>query len=160
MAKFEVNKKPTMIDVVELVDNMRAADRKECELATGMDAMGAVQISIGFSDRVAAVRVDGKLACIYGVCPSVLDNRIGIPWMLGTPEMDRWPTVILKVSRACVEDMLKTYHEILNWVHADNTRSIAWLKRLGFEVGEPAPYGPRGAQFCQFRQKRRIQLYV
>lgn len=160
MAQFDVNRKPTTIDVVELVDNMRPADRKECELATGMDASGAVQISIGFSSYVAAVRVDGRLACIYGVCPSVLDPRVGIPWMLGTPEMDKWPVVIMKVSKACVEDMLKVYHELINWVHADNKRAIAWLKHLGFEVGEPAPYGPRNAQFCQFRQRRRIQIYV
>ena len=128
-------------DVDELIANLREADRQEL-LAGDGDPAAAVVRSVRDSTWALALRVDGKLACIFGVAPlDGLLGRRGSPWMLGTPVIDRNPRVLIDMSPAYLDTMLGQYPHLINRVDARNRRSIRWLKWLGFTL-HPAQMFP------------------
>lgn len=130
---------PGARDLEELAARMRPADAAEC-WATGYDDLAlAVRESVAASALCLAARLDGELACIFGVAPlgSLLTAEAGIPWLLGTPTMDRSRLVFVRESRSYIARMLTLYPLLRNVVHADNARAVAWLRRAGFNVGEP-----------------------
>lgn len=118
---------------------MRAADVAEC-WATGYDDTAlAVRESVSVSTLCLAARLDGELACIFGLAPlgTLLTAEAGIPWLLATPTMDRAPLVFVREARSYIARMLTLHPVLRNVVHADNVRAVAWLRRAGFKVGEP-----------------------
>jgi hypothetical protein len=46
--------------------------------------------------------------------------------------------------------MLKAFPHLVNFVHAKNTTSVRWLRRLGFTLHEAVPYGALGEPFHPF----------
>ena len=70
--------------------------------------------------------------------------------MLATDELQRHPLTLMRMSHAWVADIRRRYASLLNFVHAENEVSVAWLRRLGFEVGPAVPHGPSGALFHPF----------
>lgn len=117
---------------------MRAADAAECR-ATGYDDLElAVRESVDSSAYSHAVRVNGVLVLICGVAPlGTLLSSTGIPWALGTDDVHRYRRTLTRMTRAYIAMMLGHYPILRNVVHADNVRSIAWLRRAGFIIGEP-----------------------
>lgn len=140
-------------DIASLLAGMRRADREEVEAASG-DVEGSLVDGVCESNWVLAGTVDGELACIFGLVPlNGLLGRRGVPWMLGTDLLDKHPGALMKRCRGYVALMLRTYPHLLNFVDARNTRSIRWLKRLGFTLHPAAPYGAQQRPFHLFELK-------
>jgi len=45
---------------------------------------------------------------------------------------------------------------LYNYVDARNVKSIKWLRWLGFQLDEPAPYGVRGLPFHRFELRGKV----
>ena len=151
-----INPAPTWTDFLELIENMRKADRRELELATGSDCFKGLEAAMATSRRVIAVRAHDKLCCIYGVQDSPLMPNIGIAWMLATPEIEKYPIWILRAGKNAVDQWLNHYTVLTNYVWAENHKSVRWLEHLGFAVGPPKPYGPKEALFRRFTKERGV----
>lgn len=141
-------------DVEGLIEDLREADRQEL-IASDGDPEEAVRRSVRESAWAVTVYIDGKLAAITGVAPidGLLGSR-GSPWMLGTPHVDRHPSVLVKVGRLYCGAMLDQYPHLLNFVDARNTRSIRWLKRLGFTIHPAYVFGGRTHPFHLFEMRK------
>lgn len=137
-------------DVDELAANLREADREEVIAQTGRDPSEAIAHSIAMSSPCWTARIDGELAAIFGCAPVSLIGPIGMPWLLGTPVLDRHPRAVISYSRPYLAVMFDAYPQMLNWVDARNERSIRWLKALGFRFHDAAPHGPLGLPFHRF----------
>lgn len=98
--------------------------------------------------RVFAARHKGELLCLFGVAPYGVLR--GAPWLLATPALDHHAKALVRDGRDVVCWMREQFPVLVNYVHAENARSVAWLARLGFTIAPPAPYGPRGALFHKF----------
>jgi hypothetical protein len=80
---------------------------------------------------------------------------IGVPWMLGTPALERAPKQLTKLGRAYVHLMSDKYATLLNYVDARSLKSVYWLACLGFTVQkETEPYGVFGLPFHRFGMNR------
>jgi hypothetical protein len=97
--------------------------------------------------------VDGELAAILGVAPINMLTGIGSPWMLGTPVLDRHQRVLVRSTPEYIGRMLKAFPHLVNFVHAQNTTSVRWLRRLGFSLDEAAPFGALGEPFHRFEMR-------
>lgn len=144
---------PTQSHVDDLVAHLRAADRAEL-LACGFpDPRRAIEASLACSTHMLAAVAEGRCVAILGVTPlSLLEGR-GSPWMLGTDLVVTHRRALMADSPAYIRAMLQAYPHLVNYVHADNAVAVRWLRRVGFTLHAPEPYGTRGELFHRFEMK-------
>ena len=56
---------------------------------------------------------------------------------------------LVRQGRRFVSEMVERYGYLENYCDARYVQSLNWLRRIGFTVGEPVPYGPSGNLFCK-----------
>lgn len=140
-------------DIEALLASLRQADRDEVEAAAG-DVEHALVDSVQCSVMLWAGEIDGELACIFGCAP--LNGLLGLqaaPWMLGTDLLDRHPCTLMRHCRQYIEAMQARYPCLMNFVDARNKRSVRWLRRMGFTIHNPVPYGLAQLPFHPFERR-------
>ncbi len=138
-------------DAAPLAADLRACDREESAaygFPFGTEA--AIRLSIRNSLKCWTAFVDGDLACIFGVGVVSLLGGEGAPWMMGTGALDRHSRILQRLSPTYIAEMLKLFPYLHNHVHVGNRPSIRWLRRLGFTIHPPEPFGARGEMFHPF----------
>jgi hypothetical protein len=144
----------TPADAAELAANLRDADRQEVWAYGFDDPLPAVTESITNAAWSKVARVDGALACVFGLAKSgTVLTRVGHPWMLGTPVIDRNARALMLLSRPYIAKMLRECPHLVNVVHAPNTRAVRWLRRAGFALADSRPMGPRRELFHPFEMR-------
>lgn len=141
----------TADDCRHIARNMRAADAAECLAARGspVDCAALVE-AVTASPLSVAVEFRGITLCIGGAARRSLLSGVGIPWMLGTHDLDRHSRLFVLHGKRCVATLLESFERLENYVDARNHKSIRWLRRMGFEIHDPAPYGASGLPFRRF----------
>lgn len=137
-----------------LLANLREADRQEL-IASDGDPERAILGSLHDSVWAVSTLINGEFACIHGLAP--IDGLLGSrasPWMLGTPVIDKHPSVLVRASVWYRDVMLGQYPHLLNFVDARNTRSIRWLRRLGFTIHPAHVFGGRTHPFHLFEMRK------
>jgi len=146
-------RQPTPEDVENLILNMRQPDIEELLASTGNVAK-TVRDSVRMSKYAWSVYADDQFVCIFGVgSPSLLSDT-GIVWMLGTDLIERYKGAFIRHSKAYISAMLTVYPYMTNFVDARNTRTIRWLKFMGFTFLPARPYGIKRLPFYQFEMRR------
>lgn len=139
----------TIEDAFALAPRLRAADRAELEAQGYLDLDVILAESIAMSDEPLAFEVKGAVHAVFGCAPG---PGHGIPWLLGSDQLFHYPKALLCLPLDYVPGWLKKYGVLANLVHQENTRSIRWLKRIGFTI-EPAVALPGGALFHPFTMR-------
>lgn len=139
-------------EIAELVAHLRPQDRAECIAGGCDDIHEAIREGVAHSLLSWTGRVDGQVACIFGVRPVTFLGREGVPWMLGTPLVAANARAFIRNSRPYIAQMLRAYPHLMNYVHAPNHQAIGWLKRMGFTLGE-AVTAPTGELFHPFEMR-------
>ena len=129
---------------------MREADVAEVWASHRYTPLGAIKLSVSSSKHAWVCWIDDIPCAILGITEHDLLSGIGTPWMLGSKELDNYRREIVYYSRDILATVLTQYDVLDNWVHADNTVAIRWLKWLGFEMGEPVAAGVEGELFRNF----------
>ena len=142
---------PTAEDVEYLADNLRQQDRDEVLAWSGRSNIAAIlHESITMSPLCVAVEKYGRLLCIGGAARRSLLSSVGTPWMLGTDELSNEGRLFVAHGRRCINELLTVFDGLENYVDARNLKSIVWLRRMGFAVHDPLPYGYAGLPFRRF----------
>jgi len=148
-------RKATTADCLSLFPRLRKQDRVEIALSSGDESEAPLLRSLGVSAEawVAVDELDVPI-CIYGVAQV---GGFGSPWMVATPEVYRFSKRLVKDGRVWVSRVQADYPALFNFVHAENTASIAWLRSLGFTIGElVSDYGAARAPFYHFYRVRDV----
>lgn len=140
-------------DVEHLIANLRPADLAECQAYGRPDLGQGIASSARRSLLCWSGFVDGELAAILGCAPINMMTGIGSPWMLGTPVLDAHSRVLVRETPEYIGRMLNAFPHLVNFVHAKNTTSVRWLRRLGFTLHEAVPYGAPGELFYPFEMR-------
>lgn len=140
-------------DAQGMADNLRYSDYLEITELHGRKKTVKTLLteSIRKSPQAYAYVVDGQVlalgGCAYNFAPPY---EGGVPWFVCSDEfVQKHRRLFLTTAPALVARFLKRYSRLTNFVHAENTQSIAWLKRLGFLVQEVP-----GSAFYQFVKER------
>lgn len=134
-----------------MAPNVRQADINELAAASGNAPREALMQGLNASGGYAwAGLADDEVVCIFGVAPLNLLSDVGIPWMLGTPLIEKHSRVFLRRSKKYVEAMRERYGRLYNFVDDRNDAAKQWLAWLGFTLHEPEPYGVSGLPFRKF----------
>jgi hypothetical protein len=140
-------------DAERLEAGLRSADRAEVAAAHGDRIAQVIRHSIAVTPDCIVSEADGELLCIWGTAPVSLLSDEGIPWLLGTNRIYRHSGLLTKTAKGYFQHALTIYSRLENYVDARNTASIRWLKRLGFALDEPRPYGVAGLPFHRFEMR-------
>jgi len=136
-------RRPTDADIADLAANLRQQDIAELHALEFTNLQHVVHWCVHESEWSWAARVDGGLACIFGVSPE------GAPWMLGTDLVKAHRRILAREAPHYIRQMLKDHPRLVNRVHAANTVAVAWLRRVGFTL-HPATPEPNGEMFHTF----------
>ena len=121
---------------VEGIKGMKLRDADVAELAItnpGVSVDSLLEHAVQASFFVELVRVEGKPAIVYGVAPTRVYG-VGSVWMLASDDIGRIRKQFVAGCREKVEMMNRMFPVLCNWVHAENTVAVNWLRWLGFEV--------------------------
>lgn len=132
----------------DLVLNLRAGDRLECE-ALGLTPIKAICQAYNEAVTKSIVLLNGKVAAAWGLSGTIL-GQVGHPWLLTSTEVNKAPIGMAGVYRREVRKMLELYPMLENWCDSRYTKSLRLLELAGFKVEAPEPYGPNNFLFCRF----------
>lgn len=133
--------------VAYVLAHLRAADRREVELASGKPADEIMRESVALSDWAMVAEVDGVPAILYGLAR--IDAKTGAPWMVATDDIRKVRRQFVQACRTEVDVMAASYPDLRNLVARFNRCSIRWLEWLGFTIHRARGIGP-GGQFYLF----------
>lgn len=113
---------------------LRAADVAELAITSpGYAPDDLLRQAVEASYFAELVRVEGRPAIVYGVAPTRVYG-VGSVWMLASDDIGRIRKQFVAGCRDKVEMMNRMFPVLCNWVHAENTVAVNWLRWLGFEV--------------------------
>lgn len=119
-------------DCRDMAPFMRSGDAKEVMASHGLNPLRSLQASYGASSPHcnSIIHEDGDIVGMFGVA---LGQDFASPWLLGTDRLLDTRKEFIPQAIEWVERVNNDYPLLLNYVHADNSVSIRWLKSLGFK---------------------------
>lgn len=146
----DVTRPATVADAAAIAPRLRQADVDECDALVGPGrVLEMARATVAASPLALAWEHDGEVIALFGVAGTLLDTT-GTPWMIGTPLLDRQGRALIHLAPSYIRQMLELFPNLINVVDVRNTRSIRWLKRMGFDFQPAVPVGPAGAPFYPF----------
>lgn len=138
----------TLADADDLAPRLRAADRREIAVLSGVTALTALRTSLRRSSVAQAVVIDGQVEALYGVSPDGL-GRAAAVWALGSDVLPTRRWTLIKEMKRFLDDAQARHGRLYNIVDEENAQAIALLRRLGFKFGAtlPAIGGGRAISF-------------
>lgn len=149
-----VMKPTTDFDIAQLALVMRKEDREEVYAATGLGPLDALREANMVSRDTFTAWADGRVLCGLGIRPGSLVGGTASPWFLSSVYLPDHTREFLKLSKRAVAAWLNEYEVLVNHVDARYTKSLRWLKKLGFNIHDPVPYGYLGLPFCMVEKRR------
>ena len=147
---------PRVEDVYALAADLRVEDVYELQASSRLTILQQIEHAVAVSMHPgAAFGPDGELLCLFGAAPIGLMDDIAAPWCLGTDHLFRFPQALAKGAQRFFLQIGQQYPRLMNYVDARNTTSIAWLRRMGFEIDEPEPFGHLKMPFHRFHKDMR-----
>ena len=134
--------------------NLRESDRKEAWAGWRLRASEVVRMSVESSDDTWVILYEEEPIGIFGVSRKSFLSEIGMIWFLGTDDLEKIWFSFGKETHAVIQMFLKNYERLENWAAFDNKKTLGWLKKNGFQIESPQPYGVYGEKFCYFWQTR------
>lgn len=147
---------PATIEHAEIIaQNTRQPDIDELWASSCSSPLNAMKNGIQFGDFALTGLADGKPVCMWGVVGVSLIGHVGVPWMVGTKDLDVLAIPFLRHSRKAIASTFQKYKSLVNYVDQRNTKAIQWLKWLGFNIEKKAePYGVYQLPFHRFDMRR------
>lgn len=131
-------------DIAFLAPKMRKADRDEIKASDNIGAAEALMTPFQEKGHRTWSVIGTEEEYVVGMFGSVptLDRDYGVAWLLSSDELFNYKKEFIRQSPEWVAQMGKNYKYLYNWVDCRNTKSIKWLKHLGFkEIQRDEHYG-------------------
>ena len=142
-------RKSKLEDFKFVVENMREMDRLETYYQTDMTPEDALSVTFLGSQINMTIASDDDEP--IGLCGVFKDGCI---WCIATDELfnnKKYRIQLIRQGREWVDKLLESYKILYNYVYAENTSAIKWLKALGFTfVKLHESYGYQKKPFYEF----------
>ena len=146
-------------DCAILAPKMRQKDAQEVWHSCGESPLGALETSFNLSavgEVNTIIADDGEVIGMFGVVSH--PNGVGTPWLLASDRLPEVAREFVPQSKKWVENMLEKHDVLYNYVFAENTISIRWLKWLGFSfIKKEENFGANPAPFYEFAKAKGVK---
>lgn len=112
---------------------IRALERTEIPPIPGVELHQCLLMSYSAWEA----RIDGELACIWGLIPPTLMSTQAYLWLHTTEVAEAHTFLLVRYSQLWIRHMLDTFPTIVGQVARDAKRSQRWLQWLGAKLGKP-----------------------
>lgn len=138
MPNFDLTVRPSVrADSTALAQRLRASDVEEVEALNGLPAAQELHNSFDQSVECWTVLNHGVQVAMFGVSqPDSTPKNEGMIWMLAANIADTDEAILAlgKISRQWYRAIAHKHDRLFNYVDVKNTRTIRWLKWLGFRM--------------------------
>lgn len=86
-------------------------------------------------------KVEGKVACIWGLIPPSLISDEAYLWLQITDLVEKHKFLFIRHSQIHMQKMLEMYPTIIGNVDTRFPNNIKWLKFLGAQFADPIGFG-------------------
>ena len=142
-------RKTNLKDLNYVCKNIREIDRLEALYQTGQEPSDSLRLTYLAGEQILTIAGDNDQP--MGLCGVVSDGCI---WMICTDELfttKKYRIQLIRKGREWVDNLLKSYKVLYNFVYAENHSAIKWLKSLGFTfVNYYKEYGEQKKPFYEF----------
>ena len=142
-------RKANLEDLKYVAKHMREMDKLEAFYQSGQEPRQALQLSYMCSNINMAIADENDQP--IGLCGVV---QGGVIWMVATDKLfenKKYKIQLIRKGRKWVDNLLKNYKILYNFVYAENDSAIKWLKALGFTfIQYHEHYGMQGKPFYEF----------
>jgi len=148
----------TMEHAEKLAPIMNEDDKRELWASNHSTPLESLLLGVEYSvEKVTMIGAKGEIIAMLGVVPEFKPDATtnqGIIWALGSPHQFKYSRQFLKMSKNILEKWLQKYSYLENFVDVRHTRSIRWIRWLGFTIGRVELLGPDAMPFFHFYQRR------
>lgn len=96
-----------------------------------------LQRSVRSSSHIWIGEHNGELLCFFGLIPPTILSDTAYLWLYNTEAMAGHTIPLIRHSIRARRDWLELYPRIVGHGRVGNDRSLAWLRLIGAEFGEP-----------------------
>jgi hypothetical protein len=82
-------------------------------------------------------KIDGEVACIYGVVAPTMLSEQAYLWLLTTDLVEDHKFLFVRHSQIVMTELLKLYPKIIGHVDLSARNSVKWLRLLGAKISKP-----------------------
>lgn len=127
--------------------SMREADKEELA-AQGLTPFQGVYESINSSTEAHYAAYGSKILCAFGIA----HTKEGVSvWMLASEEVNHHRRALAKCGMDFIQDKLKEYHRLFNYISKDNPKALLYIKHAGATFSNPVTLN--GVEFVKFTIK-------
>ncbi len=124
---------PTAEHIELVASRVRLCDREDMEgLRPHTSIIDVIMGDVKLSRFVYALYLDGVPHSVLGVIPGRIDG-VGIPWLVGTTDVDENPLPFARISLSVLELMQTDFPVLETFVCARNRKSTLWHRWCGFK---------------------------
>ena len=146
-------KRATKEDALVVLDNLRPVDEVETYMMTKKSPREAIGELLDSGKEFFIGYVEDQPGALFGLTPFPGNDTIGVPWMIGTPMVEREARHWMPKAKQWIEKANTKYPALSNVVLKQNAHAIRWLKKMGFEFIEAdIPGLPGFIQFVRYKE--------
>ena len=122
----------TLQDCLDLGPRLREEDCQEIEAVAGIDPTNGLVHSLLNSKACLTVTLEGAPVMMFGSGPLPEDDRVGMIWLLSSPELLTIAKPFLRHSNRFLALLAAPYDLVLHYVDCRNKIHLRWLRWLVF----------------------------
>jgi len=122
----------TLQDCLELGPNLREEDCQEVAAYAGLDPTNGLIQSFLSSKSCLTVTLEGVPIMMFGTGPSPDNPKIGVVWLLSSPDLLTISKLFLRHSKRLLALLSAPYEVVMNYVDCRNEVHHRWLLWCGF----------------------------
>lgn len=148
-----VTRAATLADAEDLAPRMRAADVAEVFASSSRGPRAVLQDCLAKSLEAYTTLFDGEVTSMWGVAPAPdppVGVKVGVVWLLSSATIERHRAAFLAAASRALLELLSRWDVLINAIDVRHVKAIRWAERCGFQLDEPAPYGPFNLPFRPF----------
>lgn len=139
------------VDIDIIACDMRPADLAEIAATGTEDPVESLSNSMELSvPSCYTITADGLPIAMFGIAPVELIPDFGSIWLLGTEEIERYPTAFLRLCKTTLPRLMAPYDMVFNLMDVRNELHVKFVKWLGFTFIRERSFGPEGLPFYEF----------
>ena len=140
----------------ELGRTMSRSSREGVKASGNLEPEKAVRASINRSIEAWAVYKGEVLLGVFGV--SGLEGW-AVPWLLTSEAAGKHPITFFKACKTIFGRLFDKYPRMMQMLYAKDAPLLSLMKRLGFTVELPEPWGVNGSMFCKAHVERKALIH-
>src|SRR5713101_3828645 len=138
-----------------MADDLLQDIKEEVWASGGYTPLEACEVALKNSAYSWAGYLYDELACLFGIMEvsSPTAGNFAIPWALTGHAVHKYPFTYWRGCKDVVKIIQPEFPLLINMVDARRQYALHWIRRLGFKVYDPEPWGKFQMPFCKIEMR-------